>query len=90
MKQNQIQQESERTDRIVLYKVHKESGLGNIIRGYVTALALGSLTNRAVESCIVWSGSWLVAFPRDSFFKFFFPPFPNMSAKGSGWDVPYR
>lgn len=50
VKQNQIHQESERTDRIVLYKVHKESGLGNIIRGYVTAVAVGSLTNRAVQS----------------------------------------
>lgn len=35
-------------NRTVVYKIHKEAGLGNMIRGYVTALVVGMMTNRAV------------------------------------------
>ena len=34
--------------RVVVYKIHKEAGLGNMVRGYLTALIIGMMTNRAV------------------------------------------
>ena len=35
--------------RVVIYKIHKDAGLGNMIRGYITAMAIAILTNRAVQ-----------------------------------------
>lgn len=36
-------------NRVVFYKIHRESGLGNMIRGYVTSLAVALLTNRSIQ-----------------------------------------
>ena len=36
--------------RVVIYKIHKDAGLGNMIRGYITAMAVAILTNRAIQS----------------------------------------
>ena len=47
MKDRQITLQKE--NRIVIYKIHKESGLGNMIRGYLTALVVGMMTNRAIQ-----------------------------------------
>ena len=33
----------------MIYEVHKQSGLGNMIRGYFTAMTIGILTNRCVQ-----------------------------------------
>lgn len=44
-----IQKQSICKDRLVVYDVHKQSGLGNMIRGYFTAMAIGILTNRCVQ-----------------------------------------
>ena len=35
--------------RVVIYRIHKDAGLGNMIRGYITAMAIAILTNRAVQ-----------------------------------------
>lgn len=37
---------------IVLYEVHPESGIGNMIRGYLTGLVIASLTKRGLMSRI--------------------------------------
>lgn len=34
----------------VVYQVHSQSGLGNMIRGYFTAMTIGVLTDRCVQS----------------------------------------
>ena len=49
-----IQKQSICKDRLVVYDVHKQSGLGNMIRGYFTAMAIGILTNRCVQGRIGW------------------------------------
>lgn len=36
-------------NRVVFYKIHRESGLGNMIRGYITSLAVALLTNRTIQ-----------------------------------------
>ena len=41
--------------RVVIYKIHKDAGLGNMIRGYVTAMAVAILTNRAVQGMLKMS-----------------------------------
>lgn len=38
--------------RQVIYKIHRESGLGNMIRGYITSFAVAILTNRAIQRSI--------------------------------------
>ena len=63
--------------RVVIYKIHKDAGLGNMIRGYVTAMAVAILTNRAVQSMLKMRYSRLVKAPRDIFFHYFIPPFPK-------------
>lgn len=70
--------------RIVVYKIHKESGLGNMIRGYLTAFVVAILTNRGVQGRHASQPSPTVKAPREFFFKFFTPPFPNMSGRNSG------
>ena len=70
--------------RIVVYKIHKESGLGNMIRGYLTAFVVAILTNRGVQGKHAFQPSPTVKAPREFFFKFFTPPFPNMSGRNSG------
>ena len=50
MKNRQLSLQKE--NRVVIYKVHKESGLGNMIRGYLTALVVGMMTNRAIQGKI--------------------------------------
>lgn len=39
-------------EAIVLYEVHPESGIGNMIRGYLTGLVIASLTKRGLMSSI--------------------------------------
>ena len=35
---------------IVIYEVHQESGIGNVIRGYLTTLVISSLSNKGMQS----------------------------------------
>ena len=44
--------------RMVIYKIHKESGLGNMIRGYMTALVIAIMTNRSLHCVFVYSLSF--------------------------------
>ena len=39
--------------RVVVYKIHKEAGLGNMVRGYLTALIIGMMTNRAIVCTLI-------------------------------------
>ena len=83
-KQDAIQRDCVDNGRIVVYKIHKESGLGNMIRGYLTAFVVAILTNRGVQGKHASQPSPTVKAPREFFFKFFTPPFPNMSGRNSG------
>lgn len=83
-KQDAIQRDCVDNGRIVVYKIHKESGLGNMIRGYLTAFVVAILTNRGVQGKHAFQPSPTVKAPREFFFKFFTPPFPNMSGRNSG------
>ena len=83
-KQDAIQRDCVDNGRIVVYKIHKESGLGNMIRGYLTAFVVAILTNRGVQGKHASQSSPTVKAPREFFFKFFTPPFPNMSGRNSG------
>ena len=83
-KQDAIQRDCVDNGRIVVYKIHKESGLGNMIRGYLTAFVVAILTNRGVQGKHAYQPSPTVKAPREFFFKFFTPPFPNMSGRNSG------
>ena len=82
-KQDAIQRNCVNNGRIVIYKIHKESGLGNMIRGYLTAFVVAILTDRGVQGRREVLSSSTVKAPREFFFKFFFPPFPNMSGRTS-------
>lgn len=44
--------------RMVIYKIHKESGLGNMIRGYMTALVIAMMTNRSLHCRVSCSFSF--------------------------------
>ena len=39
---------------LIIYNVHPESGVGNMIRGYLTGLVIASLTNRVYKSIIFY------------------------------------
>lgn len=63
--------------RVIVYKIHKDAGLGNMIRGYITAMAVAILTNRAIQGMHEFVCFILVKAPRDIFFHYFIPPFPK-------------
>ena len=67
--------------RQVIYKIHREAGLGNMIRGYITALVIGLFTNRTIQSILLFIHFiFLVKSPKDFYYRFFIPPFPHMTA----------
>lgn len=70
-------------NRVVFYKIHRESGLGNMIRGYITSLAVALLTNRSIQCKNLAVFFYVVKVQRNFFFRFFVPPFPSMTASYS-------
>lgn len=67
---------------VVIYEVHPESGIGNMIRGYFTGLVISSLTHRGLMSKLYYTFSLLVSSHADYATNYFIPPFPNMQFKG--------
>lgn len=49
---NANQTENSKEGRILVYRIHKDAGLGNMIRGYITAVATSILTNRALQGIV--------------------------------------
>ena len=49
---NANQTENSKEGRILVYRIHKDAGLGNMIRGYITAIATSILTNRALQGIV--------------------------------------
>ena len=63
---------------VIVYKVHPQSGIGNMIRGLLTTMLFSVALKKSVTSSYT-SSSLSIVHSYDNFYcHFFFPPFPNM------------
>ena len=63
---------------VIVYKVHPQSGIGNMIRGLLTAMLFSVALKKGVTGCSADSASPVVYSYDNYYCHFFFPPFPNM------------